>query len=481
MSVSKYGFSVVFILLILFLAGCSKAYLPDNDDTGEEEPTDYIWDTTSVVHIILNGSSISAIPDVVDIKGSKATITSAGTYSITGALANGQLIVDSDDDAPVRLLLNGASITCSSSAPLFVSDAEKVIIMLEEGTENFLTDGVTYSSAGEPNAALFSNTFMTIYGEGSLTVKGNYNDGISTDDGLLIKNGTISVIAADDGIRGKDYLIISGGNLNVSAKSDGLKSDNEEDAELGYIKITSGNITIASTGGDAIDAISSITVDGGTLNVTKCYEGLESAQIEVNDGNVSIVSTDDAFNATMGMATEMNDGSTISINGGNICLNASKGDGLDSNGNVTITAGTVIVHGPSSAPEVGFDINGTFNIEGGFFIATGPNSGHMIETPAASSGAYSIKATSSSTFSSSTLFHLEDASGNNLLTFRPVRNIYYLVFSSSSLKSGSSCSIYTGGTSTGTNINGLFTDGTYSGGTLKKTFTISSRITSVTF
>jgi hypothetical protein len=572
---------ITLILVLSIFTGCQKTYIPDDDETGEEEPTDYIWDTSTVVHIVLNGNSVSVTPDVAEVKGSKVTITSAGTYSISGILTDGQVIIDSPDDAPVRLLLNNVNITCTKSAPVFVSDAGKVIIKLEKETENYLTDGSTYSSSGEPNAALFSNSFMTIYGEGSLTVTGNYKDGISTDDGLLIKNGTISVTSADDGIRGKDYIIIREGSITINSTGDGLKSDNEEDADLGYIIIDTGiiNITSAngdainaqsdltindgvfdimsgggasavstpttttggrpgqpgggqtsggysgtvsvkalkanvnlnimkgkfvinsaddaihsnnsvnisngtfaiSTGDDAIHASSSITIDSGTIEILKCYEGLESASITVNNGYVSVISSDDAFNATKGSATEMNDGSNLYINGGNIYINASQGDGIDSNGNVSMSGGTVIVNGPQSSPEVGFDINGTFNISGGWFIATGPNSGNMIETPSTSSSQYSVKVTTSSNISSSTLFHIEDASGNNLITFKPVRSVYYLVFSSSALKNGSSYSIYTGGTSTGTNVDGVYYEGIYSGGTLKKTFTISGKITSISF
>lgn len=581
----KHNIFKASILILAVSAGCQKALIPDDDTTGGEEPSDYVWDTSMVINIVLNGNSISVTPDVADVSGSKVTIKSAGTYSITGSLSNGQIVVDSDDDAPVRLILDGVNISCSSSAPVFVSDADKVIIMLEKGTDNVLTDGTSYSTSGEPNAALFSNSFMTIYGEGSLTVTGNYKDGISTDDGLLIKSGTISVTSADDAIRGKDYIIIRDGNITVNSKGDGLKSDNEEDAGLGYITIDTGTINITSTGGDAINAridltindgmfnivsgggasavstttttttpgggpispggggggtsggysgtvsvkalkaavnltikkgtftissaddaihsnnavsitdgtfgiatgddaihaTSSITINGGTVNVSKCYEGLESASITVNSGNVSIVSTDDAINGTKGTATESNDGSNVYINGGSIYINASQGDGLDSNGNATITGGTVIVHGPQSAPEVGFDINGTFNISGGFFIATGPNSGNMIETPASSSSQYSIKVTSSSILSTTTLFNIQDAGGNSLVTFKPVRSVYYLVFSSSALKNGSTYSIFTGGITTGTNTNGIYLDGTYSGGTLKKIFTISNKITSVSF
>lgn len=105
----------------------------------------------------------------------------------------------------------------------------------------------------------------------------------------------------------------------------------------------------------------------------------------------------------------------------------------------------------------------------------------MIEVPSTSSSQYSVKATSSATLSSSTLFHFQDASGNEIVTYKPVRNTYYLVVSTPALTSGSSYSIYTGGSSTGTLTDGIYTAGIYSGGTLKKTFTISSKISSVSF
>ena len=162
-------------------------------------------------------------------------------------------------------------------------------------------------------------------------------------------------------------------------------------------------------------------------------------------------------------------------------VNASRGDGLDSNGNIVMTNGTVVVNGPSSNPEVGADYNGSFNISGGLLVFTGPNSGNMIEATSSSSEQYAAKATSSSQISPSTLFHIQNESGNSLLTFKHIRNCYYIVFSSPDLKQGSTYSIYTGGTSTGINDNGLYTGGTYSGGTLRKSFTVSGKVTNVSF
>jgi trimeric autotransporter adhesin len=105
----------------------------------------------------------------------------------------------------------------------------------------------------------------------------------------------------------------------------------------------------------------------------------------------------------------------------------------------------------------------------------------MIEVPGTTSTQYCIRATSSSSVNSSTLFHNHDTLGEDIITFKPVRTAYYFAFSSPELANGAYYSIYTGSTSTGTNNNGLYTGGTYSGGTLKKTFPISSKIMSVTF
>lgn len=560
-------------LVAIMTPSCKKYFADDSSDSdlsddipGEEATSDYVWDNSLITNIQLNGTSISADGADVTIDGSKATITSAGNFNISGSLTNGQIIVDTKDDEIVRLILNTVNITCTNSAPLYIKDAAKTLIVLADNSANYLTDGTSYvlNSDNEPNAAVFSKSYLSFFGNGSLTVKANYQDGIAGKDGLLIKSGTLNVTSADDGIRGKDYLILKRGSITVNATGDGLKSDNETDTSFGYItidsavvnitsggdgfnaktnlKINDGSYTIKSGGGitgnssgysgtiskkalkssgdltivkgtfilnsaddaihsntnvtindgtfsiaagdDAIHAETSVTINGGALNISKSYEGIESASITVNDGTISLVSTDDAFNATKGLTRgggESNDGSILAINGGKVYVNTTSGDGLDSNGNLSITGGTIVVNGPQSQPEVAFDINGEFNISGGFMIGTGPNSGNMIEGPATTSSQYSVKVTISSALSSATLFHIQNADGKDLLTFKPARSVYYIVYSSPELITGVTYSVYTGGSSTGTNTNGLYSGGLYSGGTIKKSFTITSKLTSVSF
>jgi hypothetical protein len=140
----------------------------------------------------------------------------------------------------------------------------------------------------------------------------------------------------------------------------------------------------------------------------------------------------------------------------------------------------VFTNGPVYAePPLGEDQDGVFFSEAKLVIS-GTNS-NMIQAPGNTSAQYCLKVKSNQGFSSSTLFHIQDASANNILTFQPARTYYSIIFSSAALQSGLSCSIYTGGTSSGTNLDGLYSGGTYSGGTLRKTFTISSKITSVNF
>ncbi len=132
--------------------------------------------------------------------------------------------MESEDDDVVRLILSGVDINSSSSAPIYLKAAEKAVIVLADGTQNILTDTANYVYASadedEPKATLFSNDDLTIYGSGMLTVIGQYNDAISSDDGIVINGASINIQAVDDGLRGKDYLVIKDASLEVVSGGD---------------------------------------------------------------------------------------------------------------------------------------------------------------------------------------------------------------------------------------------------------------------
>lgn len=525
-----------------------------------EDPADYVWDSAGVIDITLNGDSITVnASGVATIAGSKVTVTSAGNYRITGSLTDGQVIVDTDDNETVRLILNEVNIACSTSSPILVEDAKKVIIVLQAGTENYVADGTTYNleeGTDEPNAAVFSKADLTIYGDGMLTVDANYNDGVASKDGLIIKSGTVTVNAVDDGIRGKDYLVVKGGVATVNSGGDGLKSDNDADYSRGYVSVEAGTITVVSggdaisgetdvlvssgafaltsgggsnsvtsasakglkanvtliiddgtfminsaddavhsntniiinggsfevsTGDDAFHADDSLEINGGTIDITKCFEGLESNVITINNGHIEINSDDDGINVAGGddgdnpMAPP-NPNQWLHINGGYLVITA-VADGIDSNGYIDMSGGTVIVNGPTDSFNAPIDYgSGTFKITGGTLIAVG--SSGMAQGPSQGSTQYSVLINLDGfQLRPPTLIHLNTTSGE-VFTFMPTKPFKSIVYSSPQLTTGQH-TLYLGGSYTGTPTDGLYEGGTYTPGNLETSFIISGIVTTI--
>ena len=227
-------------------------------------------DASTATTITLDGDSASASGDGsagVTVDGSTVTITAEGTYLLTGSLSDGQVIIDAAD-AKVTLVLDGVDISSSSGAAIAATDADEVTVITAEGSENTLSDTDSYADDADVNAALYSAADLTLAGTGSLTVKGNGNDGIATTDGLVIASGTITVQAEDDGIRGKDYVVVTDGTITVTSGGDAIKADNDEDDTAGYVDIQGGTVTLTASAGDGIDAATDLVITGGTVTAT---------------------------------------------------------------------------------------------------------------------------------------------------------------------------------------------------------------------
>jgi hypothetical protein len=334
-----------------------------NNEADHEDAEDYIWDSSDATTITLNTDSISVdneIGTIVD--GTTVTITASGTYNISGVLLDGQIIVYTVDGGVVRLVLNGVNISSAANAPVYVENANKVIIVLADNTENYLTD----NGGNADDATLLSRDDLTICGNGSLTVTGNDNDAIRSNDGLIIKSGNITVTSVDDGIRGKNYLVIKRGSITVNSVGDGLKSDNAVDERRGYISIEGGTIDITSTEGDAITAQTDLLISGGDFTVTSgggsavsptdglSTKGLKGVVcIVIDGGDFVISSSDDAVhsdhmilidNSTFDVSSGdegLSSFSSIEIDDGTIVITKSN-DGIQS-GNVTINNSTIQV------------------------------------------------------------------------------------------------------------------------------------------
>jgi hypothetical protein len=276
-------------------------------------------------------------------------------------------------------------------------------------------------------------------------------------------------------------VTIAEGTITIDAADDAVHSDDS-------IRIDSGTIT-AATGDDGIHANTSLTINGGTITITKSYEGLEAKVITINDGTIHITASDDGINgadgsggfgmqggARPGQNAAATSGSSVSltINGGYIYVDANA-DGIDVNGQITMTGGTVIVNGPTNNGNGALDYDGTFTINGGYLVAVG--SSGMAMAPGSSSSQYSIIVNLDTTQQAGTMVHIGTESGEDILSFVPTKTYQSVVVSSPEIVKGMSCSVYAGGSSTGTVRDGLYTGGTYSGGSLVTTLSISGLVT----
>ena len=228
-----------------------------------------VWDEAAAAAITLDGKTAKTDASGVSVDGATIRITAGGTYVLSGTLTDGQVVVNTTEK--VQLVLNGASITSTTTAPICVEEAKKLILTLADGTENTLTDSDTYTvfsdeAAAEPNAALFSKGDLILNGSGSLKVNANYANGIQSKDSLCLAGATVTVTAKGDGIKGKDFVYVDGADLTVDADGDGIQASNTTDGSLGYVVIQDGTFSVQAEG-DGIQAQTCLCIAGGELDI----------------------------------------------------------------------------------------------------------------------------------------------------------------------------------------------------------------------
>ena len=379
---------LIILFIFLFLAGCVKdsknITSGDNQDTTDtvtptevdlsqndadmftqrDTKTDY--DESKAITVKLNGASATASSDSVKISGSKITITEEATYIVSGELTDGMLIVDAPDTAKLQIVLNGASIISKTSAALYIIEADKVFVILAEGTTNTLANGGTFTAIDENNidGALFSKQDLTLNGAGALTVTSPAGHGIVCKDDLIITGGAYTVNSSSHGLDANDSVRIANASLNIDAGKDAIHSENTDDASLGFIYIESGTIK-AEAEGDGIaagaymqiaDGTIDLLVGGGSENGSKAssdnYGGfmggghggmrpggmrpgeMHHGEMRQNDIQSNISTTDETTTSMKGLKAT----SSMLISGGNITINSAD-DSVHSDTSVTINGG----------------------------------------------------------------------------------------------------------------------------------------------
>ncbi len=324
----------------------------------------------------------STVSGKISLENESLTITKAGTYTISGSIDNGQIIVDCSDSDDVDLILKDVQINCNYSAPIYVISADQVRIT-SEGDNNVLSIGADISdNVDSVDGVIFSKSDLIFGGTGTISIISDYTHGIVGKDDIEYVSGNYKIVVAKDGIQANDSLSAQDTNLSIIAKKDGIQVDNDENTDKGYVYFENSNITI-ETGEDAVNATNYIEIvsgqytivagedglqadiylhilDGtfdittgggyqGVLNIITVGEGsggsvsetdqltesmkaIKSDDITVNQGSFLISSYEDAFNAN-------ND---IIINGGSYTINSGD-EAITAHNSLEINGGTIII------------------------------------------------------------------------------------------------------------------------------------------
>ena len=283
-------------------------------------------------------------------------ITAEGTYVISGS--HSSVTVDAPQVAKVKLVLKNADISNQNGPAIYVKSADKVFITAYENTVNSVSDGGSYSSDYEGtnvDGAVFSKADLTLNGEGTLNINGNYKCAVVSKDDLVICGLTLNAKSTGSAVEGKDCVKIKDAVLTVNAGSDAIKSTNGEDANRGFVYIESGICTLTAAN-DGIQAETVIKLSGGEITVTAGGGATEKAQSGNGGMRPFDSSTANDEESTKGIkATKL-----IFAEGGSVNVNSAD-DSIHSNGDIEINGGKFTL----SSGDDGIHADGALIINGG--------------------------------------------------------------------------------------------------------------------
>lgn len=249
------------------------------------------------------------------------------------------------------------------------------------------------------------------------TTASSSTKGVKAGGELLIQGGTFRMNTADDAFHSAGCMRISGGEFTVSSGDDGFHSDEN------------------------------LYVTDGTIVIENSYEGLEGICVCISGGNTSITATDDGINAAGGTDSQNTVGpggrpggfqtgssnNQIIISGGTVYIHAG-GDGVDSNGSLTMSGGNVTIYGPTVGDTSVLDFETTGVITGGTFVGTGASMMAVSFTQSENQGVVYVNL--GRNISAGTQLTLTDGDGNVIVSATPVDSYAIVILSNAQIVKG---------------------------------------------
>ncbi len=353
------------------------------------------------VYLVLNNANIESETDtpINIIEAKDVVIVLEGENSVT----QGEIIT-TDEEFPSGAIHSKADTVITGDGSLIVNTLymdginSRDDLIIEGG--NITVNAVEHGIEGKDLLAIDNATINITSGRDGIRTS---NDEDLEKGNLIITSGKIIINAQHDGIVAEQTLQIDGGSfdittgggfvevLNEITRGEGssgvsatdLLEDSMRSLKGTSITINDGEFVLSSyedtihangvltinggvfdiiSGDDALHADTDLVINNGDILVQNGYEGIEGETVTINGGNINITVLDDAVNAN-------SDDGFIRFTGGIIHLSC-RGDGIDSNGDLIIEGGDIVVDVDAiySGGDGEIDVTGTYTISGGSIV-----------------------------------------------------------------------------------------------------------------
>lgn len=285
------------------------------------------------------------------IKGNNSITIESGVIQAYSKTNDGLKTEDSDVTSSGKqkgtITINGGSIYVDSLRDAFDASYN---VEISEADSSIPTE-ITIRTG--KNSAYYNSSSFSADSE----------KGIKATNEIIVNKGTVVIAASDDAIHANYGTTLGNGSKGV-----------------GNITINDGLIEVAS-GDDGLHADNTLSISGGKVVVTGSTEGFEANYITITGGQSYIYGNNDGVNCSKKSFNSC----SFTMSGGylDVAVRSGDTDGIDSNGDFTLSGGTIVTRGsPGNAGNMstGLDVDGTCSMTGGTLISfngleVSPNTG----------------------------------------------------------------------------------------------------------
>lgn len=244
---------------------------------------------TDKVQLVLNNLNVtnSDTPVIQILAADKVFINLAAGSTSTLKVTDD---FDEDDYGADAAIFSKSDLTINGTGTLNIESSENGI----SGHDDLILTGGTYNITaaedaieGHNSIAIYDGTYTINAGKDGFHAEDNDDDTVGY---LYVCGGTFDITAGDDGMQATTIAQFDGGtftinavegieattlqfnngDFTINASDDGINAADKSSSYDISIEINGGSITITMSNGDtdAIDSNGSLTINGGTINIT---------------------------------------------------------------------------------------------------------------------------------------------------------------------------------------------------------------------